>query len=427
MAYYFNVEHFNVAANGAAFLILLMLLVASLLGGDPREKVFRWFFTLVLLSLVNMPIDFILLAVLEGMPGDGVALAMRVLDFVSFMFLSLLMYATGMYFYEFFSEKTRVPRAFVRLQIFLALGLALVVVAAQFTPFLSSIDAANEYHQGAYLAAYIFPILTLISCTALTLANIRLLKPREWVSLLFYTTLAIVCEAIEAIYEELWVTYLATAVALFLMYVNIQLELWHRLREREAELAEGRIAVMLSQIQPHFIFNTLSSIADVCGENPLAQKCLSAFSDYLRGNMDALSQKMPIPFERELEHVRQYLWLEQLRFEERLRIEYDIRAKNFMLPVLTLQPIVENAVRHGITQRLSGGTIAIRSEESGSGYRIVVEDDGVGFDPEAPPQDGRNHTGIENVRARLAAQCGGRVEIESAPGRGTRVVIEIPA
>ena len=427
MTKYLTIETFNIAANATAFVVTVILLVACVLGGDLKARVFRWYFVLVSLTLFSLLCDFVVLVLLSGISGDAVRFAIRTIDSINFLSMAFILYAAGMYFYEFFSTKTRVSRRFVHLQIVLAAALAVVVVASQFAPILFSLDEANNYHKEAYLWVYIFPLLTMLSCAALTLANIRLLRPREWLSLLFYTIVAVVCYVVESLVEELWVTYLGSAVILLTIYVNIQVELRHQLSEKEAELAEGRITTMLSQIRPHFIFNTLSSIADVCGENPLAQKCLVTFSDYLRGNMDALTQKTPIPFERELEHVRQYLWLEQLRFEERLRVEYDIGTSDFALPVLTLQPIVENAVRHGVTQRVSGGTVVVRTEKTEDGYRVVVEDDGVGFDPEAPSLDGRSHTGIENVRARLDALCGGRLDIESAPGRGTRVTIEVPA
>lgn len=98
-----------------------------------------------------------------------------------------------------------------------------------------------------------------------------------------------------------------------------------------------------------------------------------------------------------------------------------------MLPVLTLQPIVENAVRHGITRKETPGTIRVRAERADQGHRIVVEDDGVGFDPALSKADGRSHTGLANVRHRLHAMCAGRLCVKSAPGQGTVVTIDIPA
>ncbi len=196
--------------------------------------------------------------------------------------------------------------------------------------------------------------------------------------------------------------------------------------QQKNELSDARISIMLGQIQPHFLYNSLSAISRLCTGNPDAKKALITFSEYLRGNMDSLAQKDLILFEKELEHTQQYLELEGLRFEERLQVVYDIPMKDFMLPTLTLQPIVENAVRYGVLKKHSGGIVTIRTEETEKNILITVIDDGVGFDPNAPMSCDRSHTGISNVRERLAAMCGGTLTITSVPGEGTTALIVIP-
>lgn len=184
---------------------------------------------------------------------------------------------------------------------------------------------------------------------------------------------------------------------------------------------------MLSQIQPHFLYNTLCAIQAMCTENPPeAARTTALFASFLRGDLDSLSRKEPVTFEQELKHTRNYLELEQKRYGERLHIAYDIKATAFSLPTLTLQPIVENAVNHGLSEREEGGTVRISSEETERAYLITVEDDGVGFDASAPGEDGRLHIGIANVRGRLRAMCGGTLTVKSAPGEGTTAVIAIP-
>jgi sensor histidine kinase YesM len=165
----------------------------------------------------------------------------------------------------------------------------------------------------------------------------------------------------------------------------------------------------------------------LCRTDPkLAEEAVLEFSDYLRGNLDALSIKGSISFERELRHLETYLSIEKKRFGEKLPIIYDIKARNFQLPALTLQPIVENAVRHGVTKRDQGGTVTIETRENDS-FVITVTDDGVGFDVNGKLEnDGRSHVGIENTMQRLAAICGGTLKIESKPGEGTTAVITIP-
>ena len=215
---------------------------------------------------------------------------------------------------------------------------------------------------------------------------------------------------------------LAAYVVFFCDYRDSQ----ERLLEQKAELAELQSGLVLSQIRPHFLYNALTAIRDLCVRDPQqAYQALGRFSDYLRGNMDTLGGGRIIPFETELEHIRTYLMLERLRFEDALRVEYDIQYTDFSLPTLTVQPIVENAVRHGATANEDGGTVTIRSVMTEQGAEITVTDDGPGFDPAVIPADGRTHLGIANVRACLAASGCGEMRIDSRPGSGTTVTIQI--
>jgi LytS/YehU family sensor histidine kinase len=212
------------------------------------------------------------------------------------------------------------------------------------------------------------------------------------------------------------------------VYIDDKFQAERQAHEMEKELTESRMSVMLSQIRPHFLFNSLLAIQDLCRTDPdVASQAVGEFSKYLRGNLDSLSMTAPIPFSRELGHVENYLALEKKRFDERLQIVYDIKADGFLIPALTLQPITENAVRHGVTKKLDGGTVTITAVETETDYVVTVADDGVGFDPAAPIiQDGRSHIGIANVRNRLASMCGGTLTINSKPGEGTTAVIKIP-
>jgi len=183
---------------------------------------------------------------------------------------------------------------------------------------------------------------------------------------------------------------------------------------------------MFSQIKSHFIFNSLTAISDLCSENTEAQEALAAFSDYLRVNMSSLNQKKLVPFDAELRHIKNYLWLEKLRFEERLQVIYDINSNDFKIPILSVQPIVENAVSHGLFNKTGAGTIRIRTTESEAEYIITVVDDGVGFDAESLNDNSRNFTGIENIKNCVVTMCSGTLVISSKPGIGTRVNISIP-
>ena len=203
-----------------------------------------------------------------------------------------------------------------------------------------------------------------------------------------------------------------------------------QLMSKELELKEFRIRAMINEIRPHFIHNTLTSIYILCGEDPeKAQKIIADFTTYLHANFSAISATEPTAFEKELEHVKAYLAVESALYEDRLTIEYDLRYTDFRLPPLTLQPIVENAVKYtvGIGQPQAHITISTCNENGNT--LISVTDNGKGFNPppSSPKDDGEVHVGLSNVRDRLEMMCGGTLEISSGPEGGTVVRICIPS
>ena len=198
------------------------------------------------------------------------------------------------------------------------------------------------------------------------------------------------------------------------------------LRERETELKNAKVQAMMQQIRPHFIYNTLTSIYVLCRDDPQqAMQVVDSFTAYLQANFTAIAATKPITFPDELRHTQAYLAVESMRYGEKLKVEYDLRHTAFRLPALTLQPIVENAVKHGIG---SGHTaeehIVIRSRYQNGTAFLTVEDDGPGFDPNI--RTGDAHIGIENVRQRLALMCGGTMTLESSPEKGTVIQMVIP-
>lgn len=225
-----------------------------------------------------------------------------------------------------------------------------------------------------------------------------------------------------------WGIMLSTIVLpLCLVFINSYDELENDMVEREKEQSRLQVAVMISQMQPHFLYNCLASIGALCEEDPkLAAEATNAFSDYLRENMDFVDKRNPISFSEELNHIKTYVWLEKLRFPNKLNIEYEISCTAFLVPALSVQPMVENAIKHGICRKKSGGTVRICSFETDLHYVVTVSDDGTGFDVRQAIDDGRLHLGISNTRYRVREMVGGSLEIESTPGKGTVVTIQVP-
>lgn len=218
------------------------------------------------------------------------------------------------------------------------------------------------------------------------------------------------------------------ALAFLFYYLVLHVHISQQVsEEKETKLREQRLLLMLSQIQPHFLYNTLNTITALCRSNPkLAEETTIKLSKYLRENMYSIGENDTNTFFQELEHTNIYLEIEKLRFGNRLKVKYDIKTSDFNMPVLSLQPIVENAVKHGICKKIEGGTIKISTEKRGNDSIVTIADNGVGFELEKILDDGNPHIGIENVKERLKIILKAEMEIKSLVGIGTTIKIIIP-
>lgn len=219
------------------------------------------------------------------------------------------------------------------------------------------------------------------------------------------------------------VTYLYTH-----FYVEREIDI-HYL---ENKLTESHLRTLQMQINPHFLYNTLTTMASLCDSNPEAAKeMIYQLSEYLRSNYTDIERPSMIPFQEELEQLKKYVAIEHVRFPN-ITVNYELKALDFSLPSMSLQPLVENAINHGIRkQKKSRGTITIFSYEEGNAWLVAVKDDGVGYDVNRTHninllKGHRKHYGMQNVRTRLQMMCKGTMEVESAVGKGTTVTLHIP-
>lgn len=197
------------------------------------------------------------------------------------------------------------------------------------------------------------------------------------------------------------------------------------LAEKEHRLADSRIKAMMSQIRSHFIFNVLATISTYCKIDPeMADRALVRFSRYLRRNINIIEVDGLINFTTELEQLEDYVALEQLRFGEEINFEKEIETSSFQIPPLTVQPIVENAIKHGLLEHGKSGTVFLHTQRKENLIVITVTDNGAGFAPEVLEK--AESVGIRNVRYRLETMMGGTLAIESETGKGTKVTIQIP-
>lgn len=311
----------------------------------------------------------------------------------------------------------------------LLIAYLVMLVVNEFSGVFYSIDIENVYHRGPLYPVILVPpiLIMMMGLIAFWRRRSHLSRSQQaaFTAYFFVPMAFMVCQML--IYG-IYATILGTALGAFAMLVNLRAEQRERIFKAEMENAKLKSDIMLSQLQPHFLCNTLGAIGGLCKNDPEAKEAINAFSRYLRENVDAVGQDAPVPFDQELDHAKTYLMLEQLRFGDDISVVYDIGCRDFMLPTLTLQPLVENAVRHGIRGTEEGvGTVTISSQELDSRWEVSIADDGAGFDPVIPPaDDGRSHIGLRNVRTRLELVCNGKLRIDSEFGCGSLVTIEIP-
>ncbi|MGN1205966.1 MAG: sensor histidine kinase [Eubacterium sp.] len=364
----------------------------------------------------------------RGYPGEVGYYMVRISNFLVFLLSDVLLFLFHSYICCYlFEEKKEKENVLVRSVYLLSLLAQILVIFSQFTDLYYYFDDANFYHRNTWNSlSFALPMLGMIVDLILIIRRRKMVSYTMLVAMISYIFLPLIMLIVQIFYYGVSLINIGISISMILMFVVCMMEQNQNLAKKENEAAELRISLLMSQIAPHFIYNALTVIQRLCVKDPtVAQKTVKDFARYLRGNLDSLEQKQPISFDKELEHVKSYLNIEKERFGERLHIQYDIREVDFLIPALTLQVVVENAVKHGICRKEEGGTITITTQRKQKTVSVIVQDDGVGFDPDEVKKDGKTHVGIQNAKARLHNMCGGMLKITSESGKGTTAVIEL--
>ena len=250
------------------------------------------------------------------------------------------------------------------------------------------------------------------------------LKPREKAAFAFYCLLPLIAILLQNAFKGYAIAYASIIVAIEVLFFFVNVQKNIDLAKEEEKNKEAQIRIMLSQIQPHFVYNSLSAISTLIPLDPQkAQAAMDDFTEYLRRNIASLTETRLIPFETELKHIESYVALEKMRFNNRLTAVYDLKVKDFYVPPLSIQPIVENAIKHGILKKVEGGTLTLETYETPEAYVVVVTDDGVGFEMEGVDFASNEHFGMNNIRYRINKMCRGEIDVVSKPGKGTTVKV----
>lgn len=401
--------------------ILLIGLYAGKNDGKQNQSMFRIIFTLTALFFLDL-----LSSNIEGNPKN-INAVIAVNTFI-FIFEDVLGYA----YWTYIRNEIKIKNAFLNIAdkvclIALSFNIVLDIINVK-TGVFFTVSPAGEYTDMPYEFMGDIAIMFVFLEAAIAILFMSESKINEKCVLMSFEVFPFIAYVLgSATHEYTWV-YPAYLLSTMLIYIRIFSEREKKIAEQQVVLTKQSTALMISQIQPHFLYNVLTTISNLCVTDPEeAEETTVLFSQYLRTNLDSLRKQEPVPFATELMHVKTYVELEKKRFGDILNVEYDINEQNFMVPSLGIQPIVENSIKHGIRGKNAPGTVKISTQKVANGYKIVIEDDGIGFDMNAGVKDdGRSHVGMTNVKERLRQMCNASVVIESSPGNGCRTEITIP-
>jgi LytS/YehU family sensor histidine kinase len=306
---------------------------------------------------------------------------------------------------------------------------AVILVYAQFFKIVYYVDDHNGYHRGP-----IFPIIMVapviimvVNFIALHQNHHRLTKKQRH-AFIIYLAVPLMGIIMQTVLFGIQFIVLGTSIGAFIMYLYISVGQRDEYYRNEKENERLKANILLAKMQPGFLISSLNTIKQLCAEDPgRAGDAISEFTTYLDRHMDALTVDTPIPFADEIKQTEEYLSLQKLRFGGSLKVVYHLKNIYFSIPTLTLQPLVENAVAHGIRESERGtGIVSIWSKRCADHFEVTVEDDGAGFDVSTLSDDGDSHSTLNNVRKRLKSISGGDLKIESEPGKGTKATIILP-
>ena len=412
-----HLPYINIALDAFGLLVVLIILLSCInehvRNSRSTSKSFMFLLTFIVATLIFDLLSWV---------GEG-RIELATLTTVSNTVAVCFSYVTIMCFMFYLRETLNNPNKLLSAMIwlfgFLNILTIIFLIANAFYGYAFYVNELGHYVRVDNVTMSIiylqFPILAFVAIILVLLftdSSDKELK-RSFVTYMLFPTVGVL---LDYCIHGLSLTYICLVLSVLIIYANIYLQ-------KQKMIEKQKNALMLSQINPHFVYNTLSTIAAMCDSSPKQAKYLTIdFSQYLRKNIDSLNSEELIPFDQELEHVACYLKIEKARFRERLNVVYSIQCRDFDIPPLTVQPLVENAIKHGITKKADGGTVKICTFENRLYYIIEIIDDGVGFDAETVEK----HVGIENVKNRVATMCKGNITVKSMLGIGTRIIIEIP-
>ena len=416
-----DLVNFAAAVTG---LVIVLLGLFFTLAVSYLEKWTRSFFIVLFSVAAAYVVSDLLSQVSLLFLGPDYSVLSRIGVFCESFFSSMLMPMMTLYLLHCSGERRKRTPLFASM-ITLWLVYVALLVFTQFTTEIYSISGDNVYRRGPWYFVLLVPPAAMmgLNCISLFLRRRQLTK-KQRAAFAVYLLVPLCCMLIQMFSYGFLMIVIGTSVSVMVMFIFILLDqVDHSIRQQKENAAQ-QASITVLQMRPHFIYNTLMSIYYLCKQDAeKAQQVILDFSSYLRKNFSAIAKEDTIPFPEELEHTRAYLAVEQARFQDRLLVEFEMDFTDFHVPPLTLQPIVENAVKHGLDPDLEPLFISVSSRQQDGYAEIIVDDSGPGFQP---ADNDEPHIALANIRERLKMMCNGDLMISSRDCGGTVVTIRIP-
>ena len=404
--------------------MLLMMLIGIMLSvsmpalGKWNKRFFVILFSLLLLYVTVLYID-------TGIYKDPtMATAETIVVFFEYLLFSGITFMPTFFLLHTCSESTK-GSPLIRAVVVLWVAYCFMLIISQFTDVFYYTTPNNQFFRGKWFALMLAPLAAiLILNTVGVIRRRKKLSKRVFIALLVYllpVTVVVIVYMFGA-FDPL-ISFVVVLCALALLGLILVNNIEQHVRQQR-EIANQRAGVLVLQMRPHFIYNTMMSIYYLCKQDAdKAQQVTLDFTTYLRKNFTAIASDDAVPFKDELEHTRAYLDVEMAQHEDMLFVEYDTPHIHFRVPPLTLQPLVENAVKHCLNPNGDPLRIYVKTRLTDHGSEIIVENTGEGF---KPSDNDEPHIALANIEQRLEFMCDGKMTIAPREGGGTIVRVIIP-
>ena len=418
--------HFSIELWGAFFCLISTVIISIHSGFDKKGS---YKLIALMLNSVLLMVSDAMAWLFRGNPSEAAYYIVRIANFAAFFFGFLTMPLVAEYLTHIIKKRSGINGLYWKYVewVLFAIGSILLIINI-FNEFIYTFDERNTYFRLSFgMLPGIIAFTGIVITLGVVFEYIGCLHTFEKIATIIYLVLPVLAVAVQLFRYGISFANLSLVVSALMLFFSFEVNHAQYYAEKERKLAEERIRLFNRQIQPHFMFNSLSVIKHLCRKSPdEAANTIDEFASYLRSSTDLMNADECVPIERELDMVKHYTYMQQKRFGDSIKYEFNIEDTQFKIPPFAVQTMVENAIEHGLrTHGVSNGLITVKTYKENNTHYVEISDNGCGFDTRILDDETQTeHIGIKNTKARLRLMCHGSLNIKSS-SEGTAVTIRI--